>query len=134
MDKEDKDSVRNNANEVHKVNCFRKARDFFRNRGNLFRKVILRKVHFEILELMRYSLGRLSVVSRWREARYKRHKRDCNLNKTHFFRFRVLSRFLGSSLVYPWFILGFLRGRDRQGTREGNLKKQPYLTYCKGIV
>ena len=27
--------------------------------------------------------GRLSVVSRWNEARYKRGKRDGNLNKTH---------------------------------------------------
>ena len=58
---------------------------------------------------MRSSLGRPSVISRWNRARYKRDKRDCNLNKTHFFLFGVLishplerlflSRFLGSSLV-----------------------------------
>ena len=95
IDKEDKDSVLNNANEVHKVKYFRKG-------VNLFRKTILRKVLFEILELTRCSLGRLSVVYRWSEARYKRDKGDCNLNKTHFFRFGVLSRFLGSSLVHRW--------------------------------
>ena len=58
---------------------------------------------------MRSSLGRPSVISRWNRARYKRDKRDCNLNKTHFFLFGVLishplerlflSKFLGSSLV-----------------------------------
>ena len=31
--------------------------------------------------------------------------------------------FLGRSLVCPWFILGLLQGRDKDGTREGNLKK-----------
>ena len=31
--------------------------------------------------------------------------------------------FLGRSLVRPWFILGLLQGRDKDGTREGNLKK-----------
>ena len=34
---------------------------------------------------MRSSLGVLPLVSRWNRARYKRDKRDCNLNKTHFF-------------------------------------------------
>ena len=51
---------------------------------------------------MRSSFGVLSLVSRWNRARYKRGERNGNLNKTHFFRFGVLSRFLGSSLVHRW--------------------------------
>ena len=35
-------------------------------------------------ELIRSSLGVLSVVGRWNEARYKRSKRDGNLNKSTF--------------------------------------------------
>ena len=48
---------------------------------------------------MRSSLGLLSVISRWNKARYKRSKRDGNLNKKHFL-------VVGSSLVVPWFVLG----------------------------
>ena len=33
---------------------------------------------------MRSSLGVLSVVGRWNRGRYKRSKRDGNLNKKHF--------------------------------------------------
>ena len=54
------------------------------------------------------SLGLLSVVSRWSEARDKRGKRDGNLNKSTFFYFGVLRFILGSSLVRPW---SFTRGR-----------------------
>ena len=53
-------------------------------------------------ELSRSSLGVLSVVGRWNEARYKRSKRDSNLNKSTFLSFGVLWSFLGSSLVSPW--------------------------------
>ena len=51
---------------------------------------------------MRSSLGVLSVVGRWNKARYKRCKRDGNLNKSTFLSFGVLWSFLGSSLVSPW--------------------------------
>ena len=40
------DSVRKNANEVHKVKCFRNRVNFFKYSVNLFRKAILRKVLF----------------------------------------------------------------------------------------
>ena len=54
---------------------------------------------------MRSSLGRLSVFARWNKARYKKGKRDGNLNKQHFLCFGVLWLFLGSSLVfYPRYI------------------------------
>ena len=49
---------------------------------------------------MRSSLGRLSVVGRWNEARYKRSKRDGNLNKSTFLRLGVLRSFIGSYLVH----------------------------------
>ena len=48
---------------------------------------------------MRCSLGVLSVVARCFEARYKRGKRECNLNKQHFL-------MVGSSLVHPRFFFG----------------------------
>ncbi len=48
---------------------------------------------------MRSSLGRLSVFGRWQKARYKRGKREGNLNKQHFLVIR-------SSLVVPWFFFG----------------------------
>ena len=50
-------------------------------------------------ELSRSSLGRRSVVARCFEARYKRGKRECNLNKLHFL-------MVGSSLVHPRFFFG----------------------------
>ena len=43
--------------------------------------------------------GRLSVIGRWNRGRYKRSKRDGNLNKQHFL-------VVGSSLVVPWFFFG----------------------------
>ena len=48
---------------------------------------------------MRSSLGVLSVVGRWNEARYKRGERNGNLNKKPFFVIR-------SSFEAPWFVLG----------------------------
>ena len=51
---------------------------------------------------MRSSLGVLSLVGRWKKARYKKGKRDANLNKKHFFQFAILRSFFGSSLVRPW--------------------------------
>ena len=51
--------------------------------------------------MSRSPLGLLSVVGRWNKARYKRSKRDGNLNKSTFLSFRVLWSFLGSSLVLP---------------------------------
>ena len=49
--------------------------------------------------MSRSFLGRLSVFSRWNKARYKRGKRDGNLNKQHFL-------MIWSSLVHPWFDFG----------------------------
>ena len=74
--------------------------------------------------MSRSFLGVLSVVARCFEARYNRGKRECNLNKQHFF---VVWEFLGSSLVRPRFILGLLHGVDIQGTREDNLNKTHFL-------
>ena len=81
---------------------------FFRDLVNLFRKAILIKRTFSREELMRSSLGRLSVIGRWNRARYKKGKRDGNLNKSTFLRLGVLWLFLGSSLVRPWSL-------DREG-------------------
>ena len=53
-------------------------------------------------ELSRSFLGRQSVVARWNEARYKRGKREGNLNKKHIFSFGVPWFILGSSLVHLW--------------------------------
>ena len=50
-------------------------------------------------DFCRSSLGILSVVARCFEARYKRGKRECNLNKQHFL-------MVGSSLVHPRFFFG----------------------------
>ena len=49
--------------------------------------------------MRRSFLGRLSVFSRWNKARYKRKKRECNLNKQHFL-------MIWSSLVVAWFFFG----------------------------
>ena len=70
----------NDEREVHNVNFFRNGVNVFRTLVNLFRKAILIKRTFSHGELMRSSLGVLSVVGRWDEARYKRDKRDGNLN------------------------------------------------------
>ena len=59
------DGVRKNANEVYDGKFFRKGGNFFRTLVNLFRKAILRKCTFCHEELMRSSLGVLSVISRW---------------------------------------------------------------------
>ena len=138
--------VRKNANEVHKVKCFR-------NGVNLFGKAILRKCTFKVEVFCRSSLGCLSVFSRWNKARYKRRKRNGNLNKTHFFSLGVLFFILcaalflrvgtlraqhskchprhffilRSSLVHPWFILGLLYEGDRQGTAGRNLNKHTLI-------
>ena len=106
--------VRKNANEMHDDNCFRKEGNFFRTLVNLFREAILRKCTFKVEVFCRSSLGRLSVFSRWNMARYKRRKRNGNLNKTHFFSLGVLSRFLGSSLVHPWSL-----ARENKGGYKG---------------
>ena len=66
------DGVRKNEREVHEVKYFRKGGNFFRTLVNLFRKAILIKRTFSHEELMRSSLGRLSVFSRCFEARYKK--------------------------------------------------------------
>ena len=54
--------------------------------------------------MSRSPLGRLSEFSRWNKGRYKRGKRDGNLNKKHFLvvgsSFEVPSFFFGSSLVF----------------------------------
>ena len=77
---------------------------------------VLRNVLFLSAELMRSSLGCLSVFDRWNKARYKRGERNGNLKKTHFLLCGVLSRFLGSSLVRPWSLArgnkGGYKGRE----------------------
>ena len=52
-----------------------------------------------ILEVPSEALLHLSVVARCFEVRYKRGKRECNLNKQHFL-------MVGSSLVHPRFFFG----------------------------
>ena len=64
----------------------------------------------------RCFLGVLSVVARCFEARYKRGKREGNLKKSTFLQF-------GSSLVVPWFFLGFSLVFDLRGTREEPQRK-----------
>ena len=118
------DSVRKNANEVHDDKCCRKEGNFFRTLVNLFGKAILRKSLFVVWELCRRSLGRLSVFSRWNMARYKRRKRNGNLNKrtfcsVEFFFSSMCCAFPQSgdssgatlevpseALLHPWFVLG----------------------------
>ena len=86
------------------VNFFRNRVNLFRKRVNFFRKRILRKVLWGKqgveAEFCRSSLGRRSVFSRWNKGRYKRGKRDGNLNKKHFL-------MIWSSLVVSWFFFGF---------------------------
>ena len=53
---------------------------FSEKESTFFRKVILTNRTFCHEELMRSSLGILSVVGRWNKARYKREERDGNLN------------------------------------------------------
>ena len=108
------DGVRKNANEVYDGKFFRKGGNFFRTLVNIFREVVLRKSLFVVCELCRRSLGRLSVFARWNKGRYKRSKRDGNLNKTHFFCFGVLWSFLGSSLVSPWLLTREYQGRHER--------------------
>ena len=67
----------------------------------------------------RSSFGRLSVVGRWNQVRYKRTKRDGNLNKSTFLSFGVLWFILGSSLVRPWSLARSIYIRYKG--REGNL-------------
>ena len=132
--------VRKNANEVHDDNCFRKEGNFFRSLVNLFGEVVLRKCTFKVEVFSRSSLGCLSVFSRQNKARYKRRKRNGNLNKTHFFSLGVLFLFYvlrfssewglfgrntrsairgtSSSLVCPWSLTWRLQ-------RDENLNKQP---------
>ena len=74
------------------------------------------------MELSRSSGGRLSVVGRWNEGRYKRGKEKVNLNKSTFLSLRVGWFVLGPSLVlislnglerlfHPWL-------KARNGQRE----------------
>ena len=92
------DSVRKNVNEMHDDNCFRKEGNFFRTLVNLFREVVLRKCTFKVEVFCRSSLGCLSVFSRQNKARYKRRKRNGNLNKTHLFSLGVLFFILCAAL------------------------------------
>ena len=107
------------------VNLFRMGVNFFGNQVNLFRLSILRNRTFFDRELMRSSLGVLSVVGRWNRAKYKRSKRDGILIKRTFCNLA----FFGRSLVCPWFILGLLHRVDIQGTREQNLNKKNFCQY-----
>ena len=74
--------------------------------------------------MSRSSLGRLSEFSRQNKSRYKKGKRDANLNKKPFLIFGVLRLFLGSSLVRP---RSFTR-RDRESTRGRNLNNCALLS------
>ena len=54
------------------------------NRRGLNRECLKKRAFFECgvdAELMRSSLGCLSVFGRWNKAKYKRGKRNGNLNK-----------------------------------------------------
>ena len=88
---------------------------FFRDLVNLFRKAILIKRTFSHGELSRSSVGVLSVVGRWNRGRYKRSKRDGNLNKSTFLSLVVLRSFLGSSLVHPWLLTWEQQGSNERG-------------------
>ena len=78
-----------NMREVHKVNCFRMELTFS-DIQSTFLGGGIKKSAFCSRELIRSSLGRLSVFSRCFEARYKKGERDDNINKTHFFGLGVL--------------------------------------------
>ena len=71
----------------------------------LFGRNLKKRTFFDFL-VSGSSVALLSVVGRWNEARYKRGKRDGNLNKSTFLSFGVLWSFIGSSLV----LLGLLHG------------------------
>ena len=62
------DSVRKNANEMHKVKCFRNGVNFFRDWGNLFRKAILTNSTFCIWEFFGSSLVIYTGVPRTVQA------------------------------------------------------------------
>ena len=89
--------------------------NFFRNQDNLVRKQSYEIAFFCGWELSRSSVALLSVVGRWNKARYKRGKREGNLNKKHIFSFGVLWSFLGLSLVRPWFL-----ARENLGRYKGS--------------
>ena len=67
------------------VNYFRTLVNLFRN-GDTFFREDLNKQHGVLSRkgtiTLRSSLGRLSVIGRWNQARYKRGKKDGNLNNS----------------------------------------------------
>ena len=83
---------------------FQEASQPFQEASQLFQEANLKKSALGEqgveAEFCRSSLGRRSVFSRWNKGRYKRGKRDGNLNKQHFL-------MIWSSLVVSWFFLGF---------------------------
>ena len=76
--------------------------------------------------MSRSSLGVLSVVGRWNEARYKRGKRDGNLNKSTFLKF-------GSSYLYSM-CCAFPQSGDSSGaTLEVPSEALLHLWFIVGI-
>ena len=74
----------------------------FRDEGNL------NKTYFGVTGS---SVVVLPLIGRWNKGRYKRGKRDGNLNKKHILYFGVLWSFLGSSLVLRWSLTLWELGR-----------------------
>ena len=91
---------------MHDDNCFRKEGNFFRSLVNLFWEVVLRKCTFKVEVFSRSSLGRLSVFSRWNMARYKRRKRNGNLNERTFCSVEFFSLFYVLRFSSEWGLFG----------------------------
>ena len=65
--------------------------------------------------MSRSYLGRLSVIGRWNKARYKRGKRDGNLNKKHFLtEYPILHTIGGRAYPVQHYPIA-VRLRDRKG-------------------
>ena len=78
--------------------------------------------------IIRCSLGVFSVFSRSSVGKMREGIREVKetaiLTKSTFY----ISEFLGRSLVLLWFFLGLLPESNREGTREGNLKRSAIFT------
>ena len=110
------------------VNGFRILVNFFRNLYNLFRKEVKYfRLHYHC------SVGLLSVVGRCSlggiRQGIREKKESAILTKRTF----SISAFLGRSLVYPLFVLGYLHGSTKDGTSRRNLNKcaKVHCVECK---
>ena len=93
---------------------FQELSQLFLGKELTIQVINLKKQFFLDRELMRRSVALLPLVGRQNRGRYKRSKRDSNLNKTHIFYFGVLWSFLGSSFVRPWLFTREYQGRYKQ--------------------